>query len=200
MDYDKDRAFDEDLNILRERSQKSPSLSIKEILEILSGKGRMIVLIFLSLPFCQPLQLPGMAIPFGIIISIFGIRIAFGHKIWLPKKILSKKIKAKTIQKIADKTILMISKMKRLIHPRLSWICDHGIMQIMNGLLIFVMGILLALPIPIPLTNITAGWSIFLVSLGLLENDGACVLAGYLISLLTIIFFILILISIPLLF
>jgi hypothetical protein len=63
-------------------------------------------------------------------------------------------------------------------------------MEKMHGLMICILGLLLALPLPIPLSNLTAAWSTFLIALGILEDDGASVLAGYLISLLTIIFFI----------
>jgi len=69
-------------------------------------------------------------------------------------------------------------------------------MQVVNGLLIFLLGSFLALPLPIPLTNLAVGWSIFLVTLGLLEDDGVFVLVGYLVFLLTLMFFILILFSI----
>lgn len=91
-------------------------------------------------------------------------------------------------------------KMKRFIHPRLEFLCDRGKIQTVNGLLIFLLGILLALPIPIPLTNLVAGWSIFLLNLGLFESDGFFVIIGYLASLITIAFFVLILFSIGIVF
>ena len=176
-----------------EKSRRSPSLSIKEILEVLSGKGRSLILIFLSLPFCQPIQIPGLSTPFGIVIAFLGLRIAFGKHIWLPKRILLKTISSTTIQKTAQKSLQIMKKIRRFIRPRLNWLCTHRTMQILNGLLIFLLGIFLALPLPIPLTNLAAGWSIFLVSLGLLEDDGIFVLIGYLASLFSLIFFILIL-------
>ena len=63
-------------------------------------------------------------------------------------------------------------------------------MHIINCLAICILGIFLALPLPIPLSNLTAAWSIFLIALGILEDDGVFVLIGYLISFLTIIVFI----------
>jgi hypothetical protein len=68
------------------------------------------------------------------------------------------------------------------------WVCANRIMNIFNGLLIFVMGIFLALPIPIPLSNIVAAWSIFFVGIGILEEDGLFVLLGYGISILSLVF------------
>jgi hypothetical protein len=188
------RTIEEDLAILLENSQRSPSLSIKEILEIFSGKGSSLILIFLSLPFCQPIQIPGLSIPFGIVIAFIGLRIAFGKRIWLPKKLLFKTVPSKTIEKTVQTSVKVMKKIRRFIRPRLSWLCKYRTMHILNGLLIFLLGIFLALPIP--LTNLLVGWSIFLVSLGFLEDDGVFVLIGYVTSLFTLLCFILIIFSI----
>lgn len=185
------------LEILVEKSKKSPSLSINEILEVLSGEGRALILIFLSLPFCQPIQIPGFSTLFGIVIVIIGLRMALGKKhIWLPKRILQKTISSEVVQKIVKKSLVLMNSIRRFAYPRLSWLCDHGIMQRVNGFLIVFLGAVLALPVPIPLTNIALGWPILFLSLGLLENDGVFVLIGYLTSLLAIIFFIVIIFSI----
>lgn len=195
MKHEQYRTLHEDLAILLEKTQSTAELSLKEILEILSEKGSALALIFLSLPFCQPIQIPGFSTPFGIIVAAIGIQMAFGKPLWLPKRILQKNISATTIQKIVQKTILAINKINRLSHSRMIWICDHGAMQVTNGLLISFLGVFLALPLPIPLTNLVAGWAIFLVSIGLLNDDGVFVLIGYLASLAILIFFVVILFS-----
>lgn len=185
-----------DLVTLIEKSQRQTTISIKEILEVFSNKGRALILIFLSLPFCQPLQIPGLSTPFGLVITFIGVRIAFSKHIWLPKMILLKTVPSQTIQKISQKCLKLLAKIERLIHPRFKWLYRHRIMLMCNGLLIGVLGIFLALPLPIPLTNLSAGWAIFLLSIGLLENDGIFILAGYFIALITIVFFILLAFSI----
>ncbi len=200
MSYKEYRTLEEHLAILLERSQKNHSLSIKEILEILDGKGCSLILIFLSLPFCMPIQIPGLSTPFGILIAFIGLQIAFRNHIWLPKRILLKTTSSATIQKIVNKSLQMMMKIRKFIRPRLNFLCKHKTMKILNGLLIFLLGLSLALPLPIPLTNLAASWSIFLVSLGLLEDDGIFVLVGYLTSFITLVFFILILFSLKLIF
>src|SRR5207245_1066199 len=112
-----------------------------------------------------PIQIPGLSTPFGILIAFIGLRIAFGKRAWLPKKILLKRVSSKKIQKITLKSLKLMNKTKRFVHPRLEWLCDdHAAIKIGNGLLIFLLGIFLALPLPIPLTNLAASWSIFLIS------------------------------------
>ena len=186
----KNRELKKDLIALFEKSQRHPTISIKEILEVLSGKGRGLILMFLSLPFCQPLQIPGLSTPFGLIIAFIGARIAFSKRIWLPKTVLLKTIPSAVIQKISQKGHKLLTKIARLIHPRFRCLYEYRIMHICNGLLIVLLGIFLALPLPIPLTNLSAGWALFLLSIGLLENDGFFLIAGYLVALLTIVFFI----------
>ncbi len=189
------RPLEEEILLLQQEAKSAP-ISIKEILQRLSGKGRALILIFLSLPFCQPIQIPGLSTPFGLTIAFVGLRMVFGKYTWLPKAVLSKTITAETLQKITDKALRILRKMKGWIHPRLSWICHSSPMQSTNGLTIFMLGIFLALPLPIPLTNLAAAWSIFFIALGLLEDDGAFVLLGYLAALVTVIFFVIIALSI----
>lgn len=170
---------------LRDEAQKR-SLTIGEILHFLSGKGRVLIIILLSLPFCQPLQIPGLSTPFGLAIAFFGLRLTFGKKVWLPHKLLTKQVSKKKIEKIIDKGLVLIKKVKPFIYSRLNWVCETPLMKIMNGLMICMLGIFLALPLPIPLSNLSAAWAIFLIAFGLLEEDGVFILIGYFIALLTI--------------
>ncbi len=190
----------ETLAVLLTKSQNQATLSIGEILRILSGKGRMLFLVFLSLPFCLPLQIPGLSMPFGLGVAFIGFRLAFSKHVWLPKKVLLKTVSSATVQQISQKCLKLMTKMARLIHPRLRWLSKHRIMQICNGLLFVLLGSFLALPLPIPFTNFLAGWAIFLLSIGLLEDDGIFILIGYFISLLIILFSILLAFSIKLMF
>lgn len=185
------QSLEEGILFLRQEAKSAP-LSIAEILRILSGKGRSLLLIVLSVPFCQPVQIPGLSTPFGLVIAFLGLRILFGKRIWWPKRLLAKKIPSPTFEKIADKILTIIGKIKTWVHPRLIWICRFSYMKKINGLIILILGIILALPLPIPLSNLTAAWSIFLIALGMLEDDGVFVLIGYLVFLLTAALFILI--------
>jgi hypothetical protein len=176
--------------------KQANGMTLSEILQILSGKGRLFIVILLSLPFCQPLQLPGLSTPFGIGIAFMGLRMVFGKHVWLPKSLLSKRIPKKTLLKIIDKALALLNKIRPWIYPRLNWLCHSPIMEIMHGLMIFVLGIFLALPLPIPLTNLIAAWAIFLLSLGILEDDGLLILIGYIVSFVTLAFFIIMILTI----
>ncbi len=195
-----ERKLKEEILDLIECSRRQETISVKEIILSLPGKGRALILVFLSLPFCQPLQIPGLSIPFGLLIALFGIRIAFGKHIWLPKIVLSKKLPSAAVEKIADKCLKLLVGIEHLIHPRFERLFVYKFMRIWNGLLIFFLGIFLAMPFPIPFTNLSAGWSIFLISIGLSENDGVFLIVGYAAALIAITFFVLSAVTIKFIF
>ncbi|MGB9277211.1 MAG: exopolysaccharide biosynthesis protein, partial [Terrimicrobiaceae bacterium] len=66
--------------LLREANGRP--LMIREMVEILHGRGLQFVVILLCLPFLAPVTIPGVSIPFGLAIALCGLRIAFGHKPW----------------------------------------------------------------------------------------------------------------------
>ncbi|HRD56148.1 MAG TPA: exopolysaccharide biosynthesis protein [Parachlamydiaceae bacterium] len=179
--------IEEDLLLLQQKG-KDKNLSIEEILAILSEKGPVLMILFLSLPFCQPIQIPGFSTPFGLLVAFFGLKIAFGKGMWLPKKLLEKRVNPATLQKITESCLWFLQKVRRWIHPRLIFICHNPIFEISHGVLIFFLGIFLALPLPIPFSNLIAAWSIFFMGIGLLEDDGVFVIISYIFSFITLLF------------
>jgi hypothetical protein len=155
------------------------AMSLQEILNVLSGKGINVLLIFMSLPFCQPIQIPGTSTPFGIVIALIGLRMSVRHGVFLPKFLLNKKISQKVIHTIVTKSLWLLGKIKRWVHPRMQWACRYPFMRFPNGMIIFLAGLFLALPLPIPFANIPAAWVVFLIALGLLEDDGMLVCIAY---------------------
>lgn len=181
-------SLEEGIVLLKKESQKGP-LTIREILRVLPGKGRSLILVLLCIPFCQPLQIPGLSMPFGLLIAFLGLRTLLAKRIWLPKSFLEKKISLSLFNKISNRLLKLDKKIKPWVHPRLLWMCHLKFMERLNGLIIIVLGLFLALPLPVPLSNMSAAWSICLISIGMLEDDGVFILIGYLISLITLIFF-----------
>lgn len=182
------RTLEENFLLLQEKGQ-SQDLSLGDILDILAGKGRPILLILLTLPFCLPIQIPGFSTPFGILIAWMGLRIILGKKIWIPKKLASRKIPSHIVEKITQKTLLFIKKVKPWIHPRLTSLCHFPLFKKVNGLLVLFLGFLLSLPLPIPFSNLVAAWPILFIGLGALEDDGVFILIGYFLSLVAVGFF-----------
>ncbi|MEI8301518.1 MAG: exopolysaccharide biosynthesis protein, partial [Chlamydiota bacterium] len=131
------------------------------------------------------------SIPFAIIIAFLGLRMAFSKTVWLPKSLLGKTVPSLTLKKITEKTLKVLTKIHKWTHPRLNWLCQYRCIKVINGLLLAILAIFLALPAAVLLPNLTAAWSILLISWGSLEDDGVFLLIGYGLFVLTITFFIL---------
>lgn len=184
----KKRPIEEDLLELQAKG-KDLSLSMQEILEILSKKGEVLAILVLCLPFCLPIQIPGFSTPFGLAIAFLGLKMTFGKYAWLPKSLLAKKIPQHTLTKITDNLLWLTRKVKRWTYPRLTWLFQNSVSDRFNGVIFTLLGLCLALPLPIPFSNLIVAWAIFLLGLGILEEDGLLVIIGYIASLMAFIFF-----------
>ncbi|MES2198727.1 MAG: exopolysaccharide biosynthesis protein [Chlamydiota bacterium] len=169
---------------------KTPhAVSIKEILSILAKHGHATLLLIFSLPLCFPIQIPGLSTPFGLLLCLIGIQMGFTKRLWLPKWILQKKIPKKVLQKITEKIISISLFLERFLHPRLETLTQSITFVRLNGSLIAILALFLALPLPIPMTNFFSALPIIALALGILEDDGICILVGYFLSLVCFSFF-----------
>src|SRR5687768_8959860 len=84
--------------ILREFEVEN--VTLREVLGLLHGRGFVLLIMLLALPFCTPVPLPGLSSPFGLIITIVGARIAFGAKPWLPARLLDTRLPPKVFAKV----------------------------------------------------------------------------------------------------
>lgn len=168
-------------------------MTIKAILLALAGKGHPVIIIFLALPFCLPIQIPGLSTPFGIVISLLALRMVISHQPWLPKKVLEKEVSFNTIETVVGKAKAFTLKAQKFVHPRLIFLVENPLLFKLHGFIICYLGFVLALPLPIPLSNLLAGYPIILIALGIIEDDGYAVILGYIFTLIcTIYLFILI--------
>jgi hypothetical protein len=64
--------------ILREFEVET--VTLREVIALLHGRGFVLLLLLIALPFASPVPLPGLSTPFGLIIALIGVRLAFGAK------------------------------------------------------------------------------------------------------------------------
>ena len=162
-----------------ERTQKQQGLSIAQLVQALEGKGHAAIMAILALPFCFPIQVPGLSTPFGIVLIFSGLRIAFAQAPWLPRWLLVREIPEKTAHGLLEGLRKLAGLAEKILHPRLTFLCRNPWLHRCHGLLVAFLAILLALPLPIPFSNLLAAVPILLISLALLEEDGAFLIAGY---------------------
>lgn len=174
--------------ILREFEVET--VTLREVLALLHGRGYVLLIMLLALPFCTPIPLPGLSTPLGLIIAIIGGRLALGTKPWLPARLLDTRLPPETFKKVFAVTRKLVLWFEKLLRPRLAWVTGAPWLDQVHAVSIVVCSLMLLLPLPIPFSNIVPAWAILLVAGGLLERDGVFILAGHVATLLAGIFFV----------
>lgn len=153
------------------------AITVGEIEGILRGRGVAMLILILAAPFIIPA--PGLSVPFGFAICLLGLRIAAGNRSTLPRFIREKAVPHRTLERIINAMTAVALKMEKRIRPRMHFLRTHPRMVNLIGLGIVSGGFILALPLPIPFSNLFPAVSIMCLAAGLMERDGLLVLAGY---------------------
>lgn len=165
------------------------SVRLREVLEVLRGRGYTILLIVLTLPFCTPIPMPGFSGPFGLIVALIGFRLALLQKPWLPARLLDTNLPARFFPRVLAATRKLARSLERFLKPRLVRLLHWRLVQHFIGVMIFVSGLLMMLPFPIPFSNGLPALTILLLAAAMLEDDGYVAVAGAVMFLVTLIFF-----------
>lgn len=165
---------------------KSDNVSLATILDNVEEQGFGLLLMTLSLPSALPIPAAGYSTPFGLLFMLLGFQLLAGrHEPWLPQWALKRSMSRAFAEKAIGRAANWLSKIERLVHPRLKWISSPFGSRFMS-VVIVLMACLMTLPIP--LTNTFPAAVIFLIGVGLSEKDGlfclgACILGSMAIAL-----------------
>ncbi|HOC71149.1 MAG TPA: exopolysaccharide biosynthesis protein, partial [Candidatus Hydrogenedentes bacterium] len=100
---------------------------------------------------------------------------------WLPKRILEKEVNVGERPRLIKTMVFFLRIIEFFIRPRLSFIFENAFTFRFLALIVMICGT--SMIIPIPLTNTAPAFGIFLIGLGMLEEDGLLSIAGVLASL-----------------
>lgn len=165
------------------------TVTLREVFTLLHGRGYVLLMMMLALPFCTPVPLPGLSTPMGLIIGIISLRLALGQKPWLPAKLLDTRLPPALFKRVFIVTRRIISWFERVLRPRLLWLTAPSWSQQLHAIPMFICAALLLLPLPVPFSNSIPAWAIMLMAAGLLERDGLFIVGGYVTALGAIAFF-----------
>lgn len=158
--------------------------------DLLAGLGRRafgMMLFVASLPAFIPV--PGVAGAIsGPLCALVGLQLLVGlRRPWLPGFIARRGPKRASLVKFDNMLSPWLARLERLVRPRMTQVLDHRVAAMFTGLLLSVLGLLLALPIPF--TNYLFGALMVVFALALLERDGALMLLCWLTGIITIVVF-----------
>jgi hypothetical protein len=155
-------------------------IKVDDLLKKAEHKGFGFLFMFLALPIALPFTPPGLSTPFGLLIISLAVQVILGRDTpWFPSK-----LREKTIRQGSTKFLLKMSKwlkfFERLLRPRVSWLYRTRVFRYLVGPFILLAGIGLSMPLPI--TNTVFSMAVFLIGLGMMEEDGLFGLAGMTIT------------------
>lgn len=174
-------------NVARQIGERE--VKFKELVSITQGRGYDLLLVLLSLPFLTPISLIGISTPFGLAITLAGLRMGLGQKPWWPQKLLEKTIPHSFFPKLLKVTIHICKAIEFFSRPRLQIFHSYSLFKRISGILIAISGILLALPLPIPLSNTLPAITILLFAISAMEKDGVIFIIGGISFLLMLAFY-----------
>lgn len=171
--------------VLREILTKNPTVknfTIKQIIEAI-GEGRAAAsLMFFSIPGMLPV--PGTSdlsgLPAGL---IAGQMIAGKTDIKLPQFILQRSVPRRSLAVAIHAVLPFLELAEKVTKPRRQWAADPAAQRIL-GILILILALVIA--IPVMGFNLPHAASIFMISLGLVEQDGLAILIGVAVGLISL--------------
>lgn len=166
------------------------SVRLGEIISVLHGRGYRLLIVLLCLPFLTPISLPGLSTPIGLAIALIGARLAMGQNPRLPRILLEKEFSPHLLPRVLSASSRLVGGFERLTRPRLQFLYRNTAFQCLGGALIALCGLKLLIPMPIPLSNFFPGVAAALLAAGSFEEDGVVFLAGVVMFLASIAFFV----------
>lgn len=155
-----------------------PHITLGKIVEHVEGEALLILCLIAILPFMQPIPIPGLSSILGIIVLLQGFGLALLGKPLLTLRMRNLHItheKFEYIYKAAVKFSHFTSNISAFKHP----VTNTRVSHVICGSAIVLSAAFLSLPLPIPFSNLIPALSIFLICVGLLEEDLILILMGF---------------------
>ena len=152
------------------------------------GPAAFGMLLFLGvLPAFIPVPGVGGAIG-GPLVILVGVQLLLGmRKLWLPGFLARRGPHRSAMMRFRQRMAPWLRRLEKLVRPRMTAFLDNRIALSFTGLLLVLLGVLLALPIPF--TNYVFGFLLLLFAFALLERDGALLLVAWVAGGIAIVVF-----------
>lgn len=152
------------------------------------GPAAFGMLLFLGvLPAFIPVPGVGGAVG-GPLVILVGVQLLLGmRKLWLPGFLARRGPHRSAMMRFRQRMAPWLRRLEKLVRPRMTAFLDNRIALSFTGLLLVLLGVLLALPIPF--TNYVFGFLLLLFAFALLERDGVLLLVAWIAGGIAVVVF-----------
>lgn len=173
------------------------TVALGTVLKLLEEDGAPLICLFLALPFVVPVSIPGTGMVLGLFIFLLGSSVLFNIPPPLPRRMLERSYPAAKLRTVLQRGLVWVHRIERLSRPRLLAVSRGPGVERFNGFILSTGGLLLMAPFPgvVFFTNTLPGLAVIFLAIGMLQHDGFWVLAGYFMTLVTIIYFSILLVA-----
>ncbi len=161
-----------------EKVRALPKITLGEIVKHVESEAILILCLVTIIPFMQPIPIPGLSSVLGLIVIMQGLGLIFWGRPLLTKKMSEVAIapdKFDIIYRAALRFTGFTARLSAFKHP----VTKSRLTEIFCGFSIVLSAAFLSLPLPIPFSNFVPALAIFLICIGLLEEDVVLVLMGH---------------------
>jgi hypothetical protein len=153
-------------------------IQVRDLVEVMNARGHAVLTLFFGIPFLLPMPLPGLSVPFGLIILVAGVAMSMGRHPWLPRWLLNRRVKGQILLKVFSMGERISRRLERIVKPRGVSFSKQVVVRVANGIVIALCGLILALPLP-PGTNFPPAAVIVCLSIAILEADIILISVAY---------------------
>jgi hypothetical protein len=168
----------------------SATVRLGTLIEGAGGRGLYLFMILFSLPFVSPIPLPALSNVFGVAVTIVSFRLAFRLPPRLPSFLRNRQISRERMEKFLRRTAATLRAVEKVVKPRYGGWMELRTARFINAMLLALMGIMLALPLPpvLPFSHSLPCWAIILIALAVMERDGILIWLGYAMAIVTFVY------------
>jgi len=153
-------------------------VTVGQFLPLLGVHGFAFFILVLGILNIAIFMLPGLSILFGIPMVIMAVQMLLGHAAPVfPDAILNQRIKGDMLRKGLRVAARLVETIEIAVKPRLM-ILTHSTLLRFHFLIALLFAFMVA--IPVPFINIPPTVGIILLTIGLMQRDGAFIIASYL--------------------
>ena len=153
-------------------------ISVSDLLVAMEGRATGALLLLFALPNVLPTP-PGTSGILGLPLVYLSAQMMLGRLPWLPPFIANRSMSRDDFAQTISRATPLLARAERLLKPRLSFFIKDRAQNVIGAVCLLLAVILM---LPIPLGNMLPAIAISLISLGVLERDGAWVLGGFAVA------------------